>query len=261
MRDCEGFGLADTADGDLPEAQSRAVAARIREEIARRRVSRQRLADDAKISLSTLEKALAGRRPFTLATLVRLEQALDLPLRPASASESPATVGLAPEWLGAYSRAATTWLEGDYLTLRPSFEVPGAVYAYRTHIVWDEAASCLVFREAEREDAAFTQSGQVSLPNQSGHVHLMTNDRGQFRLITLGRPTIAGEMYGLISTLQAGAGGHLAPIAAPIALLPLRSEPSPRFGRVAPGDQAYPGYNAKLERVCRESFARLIGAG
>ena len=65
----------------LSEEQSRHVAALVREEIARRRISRQHLADKAKISISTLEKALGGRRPFTLATIVRLEEALGLSLR------------------------------------------------------------------------------------------------------------------------------------------------------------------------------------
>jgi transcriptional regulator with XRE-family HTH domain len=88
--------LTRTADGDLPEHQSRQVAARIREALARRRISRQRLADDAKISISTLEKALAGSRPFTLGTLVRIEQALGMSLRPAEApvaAEAPESLG------------------------------------------------------------------------------------------------------------------------------------------------------------------------
>jgi transcriptional regulator with XRE-family HTH domain len=246
--------LAQVVDGDLPEDESRVIAARVREALARRRISRQRLADDARISISTLEKALAGRRPFTLATLVRLEEALGAPLRPAEAAH-----GQAPEALGAYSRAAVTWLEGAYLTLRPSFESPGAVYAYRTEIAWDGPMSCLTFHESARQDAAFTQSGQVSLPNQSGHIHLHTNDRGQFRLITLGRPTIAGEMYGLLSTLHSGAGGHLTPVAAPIALTPLRATPSARFGRVSPGEEGYEVLRTRLDRVLGEAFARVMG--
>src|SRR4051812_23806749 len=144
----------------LSDAQSRAVAALIREELARRRISRQRLADQAKISISTLEKALAGRRPFTLATTIRLEEALGLSLRkaygdgtrePLSASE------LAPGNLGFYARPAVAWIEGTYLTLRPSFGDKDAIYAYRTDIGWDGASSSLIFRESERQDAAFTQ--------------------------------------------------------------------------------------------------------
>ena len=243
------------ADDDLSDDHSRIIATRVREELARRRSSRQRLADEAKISISTLEKALAGRRPFTLATLIRLEQALGVSLRPIE----PATAQ-APESLGAYSRAAVAWLEGDYLTLRPSFEDPHAVFAYRTAIAWEPSASCLVFREAARLDASFTQTGQVSLPNQSGHVYLTTNDRGQFRLVTLSRPTIAGELFGLLSTLQSGAGGHLTPVAAPIAYLPTGGRTAPTFGRVAPGDERYELYRDALRRVVRESFIRMVGA-
>src|SRR6187431_3722810 len=61
--------------------EGRTPAAIVLEELARRRLSRQQLAEMARISLSTLEKALSGRRPFTLATLVRLEQALGISLR------------------------------------------------------------------------------------------------------------------------------------------------------------------------------------
>lgn len=68
-------------DGQLSDEQSREIAETIREELARRRISRQALAEQAKLSLSTLEKALGGRRPFTLATTVRLEQALGVSLR------------------------------------------------------------------------------------------------------------------------------------------------------------------------------------
>jgi len=60
---------------EIEAGQSDAVALKVREELARRRLSRQWLADEARISISTLEKALAGRRRFTLGTVVRLEDA------------------------------------------------------------------------------------------------------------------------------------------------------------------------------------------
>ena len=246
--------MTNAADSDLDDVQSRAIAARIREELARRNQSRQRLADDARISISTLEKALAGTRPFTLGTLVKLERALEVSLRP-----TLLVAGQAPDSLGAYSRAAVAWLEGDYLTLRPSFEQADGFFAYRTSIFWDQGASCLSFSEAARQDSAFTQSGQVSLPNQSGHVYLFTNDHGQLRLITLGRATITGEMYGLLSTLQSGAGGHLFPVAAPIVFAPLRGRSDVRFGRFQPGDEPYGTYRTLLDRALQERFVRLVG--
>lgn len=247
-----------TAEADLPTELSQAIAARVREELARRRLSRQALADLARISISTLEKALAGRRPFTLATTIRLEEALGASLRaPVRATAAPPS-SLAPETLGAYSRTAVAWLEGQYLTLRPSFEDPEAVYAYRTEIAWDEASSSLAFREAAREDADFTQKGAVSLSNQSGHTYLVTNEQGQFRLIILGRPAIGGEMYGLLTTLQAGQGSHLTPAAAPIAFIPLRRVTDAAFGRIAAGGAHYDAYRATLARVTAKGFARFF---
>src|SRR2546425_13071994 len=103
-----------TAEKQLSDEQSRSVAAMIREELARRRISRQLLADQAKISISTLEKALSGRRPFTLATTIRLEQALGVTLRNNS-TPIPAAHGVAPDELGFYSRRAGAWIAGVYL--------------------------------------------------------------------------------------------------------------------------------------------------
>src|SRR3954462_9522921 len=102
-----GTMMAEVTDKQLSDAQSRSVASLVREELARRRMSRQRLADQAKISISTLEKALAGRRPFTLATTIRLEEALGVALRKSN-SHAPAPVtlapaSLAPSDLGSYS--------------------------------------------------------------------------------------------------------------------------------------------------------------
>src|SRR5216684_2034681 len=98
-----------TPDKQLSAEQSRQVAETIREEIARRRISRQSLAEQAKLSLSTLEKVLGGRRPFTLATTVRLEQALGVSLRKgldAAPAAAPVNGDVAPDGLGAYSRGA-----------------------------------------------------------------------------------------------------------------------------------------------------------
>jgi transcriptional regulator with XRE-family HTH domain len=251
-----------SSETDLSDEQSRAVAVLVREELARRRMSRQQLADDAKISISTLEKALSGRRPFTLATTIRLEQALGVVLRRASAAAhapaTPATGNLAPEDLGYYARSAVAWLEGDYLTLRPSFGDKNALYAYRTEIRWDETSSSLCFRESERRDAAFTQHGHVSIPNQSGHIYLVTNRQGQYRLIIVSRPAITGEMYGILTSLQVGRGAQLTPVAAPIVLVPMALAPNAQFGRLNLGDPLYDDYRAYLKRTVDEPYALFL---
>ena len=132
---------------------------------------------------------LGGRRPFTLATTVRLEQALGVSLRKTPDAPAPAAPNgngdIAPDGLGAYSRRAVAWIEGTYVTVRPSFGDKEAIFAYRTEISWDASASSLVFHESERQDAAYTQFGEVAVPNQSGHIYLVTNRHGQHRLITV----------------------------------------------------------------------------
>jgi transcriptional regulator with XRE-family HTH domain len=242
--------MAVAHDDELTEAESEAVAFAVREHLARRRMSRQRLADEARISISTLEKALGGSRPFTLATLVRLETALGVSLRPTARPAS------APKELGAYSRASVAWLERDYLTVRPSFEVKDAIYAYRTAIRWDDARGCLGFSEAERLDAPYAQKGVISLPNKSGHVYLHTNDEGQMRLAILSHPLITGQMYGVMSTLLSANGGHLVPVAVPFALVPMSEGLT--CGRVIPGDALYERYRAHLSRAMSEDFLRFI---
>src|SRR5881398_3254254 len=250
-----------TPEKQLSDEQSREIAETIREELARRRISRQSLAELAKLSLSTLEKVLGGRRPFTLATTVRLEQALGVSLRKTPEGPAPAAAvngEVAPDGLGAYSRRAVAWIEGTYVTVRPSFGDKDAIFAYRTEIAWDPAASSLVFHESERLDAAFTQYGEVAVPNQSGFIYLVTNRHGQHRLITVSRPTISGEMYGIITTLLAGRGSMLTPIAAPIAFLPIKNIPTPSVGRISSSDANYAVYRDHLRRTTDEPFALFL---
>src|SRR3954447_22249337 len=202
---------------ELSVEGSQSVALLVREELARRRLSRQWLADQAKVSLSTLEKALAGSRPFTLATVVRLEDALGKTLR-GLRSGGEAAAMFAPESMGTYTRPAVQWLEGSYLTPRPSFSESGAVFAYLTSIAWDDAKGHLVFSEASRTDSEYEQKGFVSFPSLSGAIYLVTISEGQYRVAILNRPSALG-LAGILLTLAAGEGAQLTPAAVPIALL------------------------------------------
>jgi transcriptional regulator with XRE-family HTH domain len=231
------------SSGDDSAAGAR-IALVIREELARQRLSRAALAAKARISLSSLEKALAGHRAFTMQSLVRLEEALGVPLRRAPES------AIAPDRLGSYARPAVAWITGSYFTIRPSLSDAAAVYAYRTDIVWDEAKSHLVFTEHDRVDTPFAQFGDVSIPHQSGYIYLVTNRQGQYRLAILARPAIGGEMYGLLATLQAVRGAHLMPLAAPLALIPMNLVPSTGvFGKISPGDANFERWRGHLARA------------
>lgn len=242
--------------GSQSDDESSATAMRIREELARRRLSRQWLADEARVSLSTLEKALSGQRPFTLATVVRLEGALGVALRPSKAPEQAAPdTGLAPEDMGAYSRAAVHWLEGEYLTLRRSFSEAESIFAYRTLIEWHEDTHCLSFSESSRLDRDFEQHGFVSFPHLSGHIYLVTNFEGQYRIAILGRPSRAGTLNGVLTTLAAGNGAQLIPASTPIALLPMSRRAEAEVGLIRPGDKCHIEYSEHVAAVRDRGYA------
>jgi len=243
---------------ELSVEGSQAVALIVREELARRRLSRQWLADEARVSLSTLEKALAGSRPFTLATVVRLEGALGTSLRHRPQADSAARP-FAPDTMGAYSRPAVQWLEGSYLTLRPSFSEVEAVFAYLTSIAWDEAQGHLVFSEAARTDSQYEQKGFVSFPSISGAIYLVTISEGQYRVAILNRPVGGGGMSGILLTLAAGEGAQLTPAAVPIALVPTRLSADPQVGVIRPGDECYAEYRECVKRVTERGYARFPG--
>jgi transcriptional regulator with XRE-family HTH domain len=245
--------------GSQTDEESSVTALRIREELARRRLSRQWLADEARVSLSTLEKALSGHRPFTLATVVRLETALGVALRGGKLPERhPDSATLAPDELGAYSRAAVHWLEGEYLTLRRSFSEPGSVYAYRTLIAWDEGGHCLAFHESSRLDQSFEQHGSVSFPHLSGHIYLVTNVEGQYRVAILGRPSPQGALNGILTTLAAGSGAQLTPASSPIALLPISRRSEAEFGLIRPGDKCHDEYAEHVAAVTEKGYALFL---
>jgi DNA-binding phage protein len=241
---------------ELSAERSEAVALLVREELARRRLSRQWLADHAKVSLSTLEKALAGSRPFTFATVVRLEDALGTRLREAPSSAMPGKMA-APDSMGGYVRPAVQWLEGTYLTLRPSFSEPGSVFAYLTAIAWDDGAGHLTFSEAARTDSEYEQKGFVSFPNLSGAIYLVTVFEGQYRVAILSRPVGRSAMSGILLTLAAGDGAQLTPAAVPVALLPTGGRKDIVVGVIRPGDEIFQEYRETVDRITQRGYARF----
>ena len=234
---------------------SESVALRVREELARRRLSRQWLADESRVSLSTIEKALTGRRPFTLATVVRLEDALGTTLRAEQHSDHAAPHSFAPESMGAYARPGVQWLEGEYLTLRPSFSEAGAIFSYLTSISWNDNLGHLVFSESGRLDSEFEQKGFVSFPNISGAIYLVTISSGQYRMALLNRPSGAGAISGILVTLASGQGAQLIPAAVPLVLSPLANRAEPDLGVVRSGDRCFDDYRDCVDRVTARGYA------
>lgn len=234
---------------------SDSVALRVREELARRRLSRQWLADESRVSLSTIEKALTGRRPFTLATVIRLEDALGTSLRSNQHRDHAAAHIYAPESMGAYARPGVQWLEGEYLTLRPSFSEAGAIFSYLTSISWNDDAGHLVFSESGRLDSEFEQKGFVSFPNISGAIYLVTVSSGQYRMALLNRPSSGGAISGILVTLASGQGAQLIPAAVPLVLIPLVNRAVPDLGVVRSGDRCFDEYHECVDRVTARGYA------
>lgn len=241
----------------MVEYEQQVVADRIRVELARRRLSRQALADKARISLSTLEKSLSGSRQFSLNTVIRIEDALETRLRHGSRPAPATHRDCAPERLGAYSHASVRWIEGDYLTLRAGFGSEGGIYAYRTSIHWDADLGHLIFAESDRVDEAYAQKGHVSMPRLSGHTYLVTEEEGQYRMAMLSRPTAGGRMYGLLSTLQVGAGSQLIPTGCPIVLLPQGTLDHEDTGNILESHRAHATYRDVLDSAIAKDFCRL----
>lgn len=99
----------------------------------------------------------------------------------------------------------------------------------------------------------------MSIPHQSGYIYLITSKSGQYRFIIVSRPTIAGEMFGILTTLQSGRGMSLMPVATPIILVPVKSlGGGPAYGRIEKGHPAYVKYKAYVTRALDEPFALLI---
>src|SRR4051812_35927322 len=151
-------GGDDSWQTELGREGGKRARRQVRGRLPRARLARQWLADEAKVSLSTIEKALSGRRPFTLATVVRLEDALGTSLRGQASQVQTGTKLFVPESMGAYARPAVQWLEGTYLTVRPSFSEKNAIFAYLTSIAWDTGRAHLTFSEAARTDIAWRSS-------------------------------------------------------------------------------------------------------
>lgn len=175
--------------------------------------------------MSQLEKLLSGSRPFSLPSLVKIEQALQTSLaQPLSTNatehERVAPSGIAPDELGAYTLASSRWIMLEYLSIRPLLRGNDEILAYRTTIYWHNDRGHLMFREDNRPIGWLCHAGDVSLPSQSGHIYLLTRAEGQFRLAILARRA-AGVLAGEQLTLVQNAAGQLAPASFTLVLMPI----------------------------------------
>ena len=226
----------------------------IRRELARKRLSRAGLAAAAGISLSSLEKGLSGARKFSTDTVVKLETSLGVSLLKQDAG--PLT---APDSLGGYARQSVAWLEGSYVTLRPSSKRAQDIVSYLTEISWNDDIGHLTFCENYRADKDYAQKGDVAVPHQSGHIYLVTNRHGQHRMMLLSRHGASGALHGLLLTLQQERGASLLPVTMPVVLLPVKKlEQPPVLGVITPENAGYAVLRAALDKTIDGGFAVML---
>lgn len=80
---------------------------------------------------------------------------------------------------------------------------------------------------------------------------------GRYRMMMLGRPTVQGTLYGVLSTLEVGHGSQLVPSVGPVVLMRLDRITDPEFGLIAPGKSAHRRYRAVLDEATAQDFVRI----
>lgn len=164
---------------------------------------------------------------------------------------------VAPTYMGAYSKAAVDHFIGSYLTLRPAFSVPGGIIAYRTDILWDPDWPSLLFEERERPDAPYSHRGRLYIPASSPFIHLVSLTKGAMRMVIVSQVDRAGEMRGIITTLNKQRASFL-PVSAPIVYAKREAFDADAFGDIREGSRLYAKYKAVLEETVAEGYARLV---
>ena len=231
----------------------------IRTALIEKKMTQAELADAADCHEKTIQNLLSGRavRDQTLFD-VCMVLGLDFDrLRGAWRGGSPPDAPAAPVHMGAYTRAAVDHYIGSYLTLRPSFSVPGGVMAYRTDIAWQDDIPGLIFQERDRPDQPYANRGHLHISTSSTYVHLVSASKGAMRMVVVSRPDATGQMLGLITTMHKQRA-HFVPVSAPIAYIPRQDFKECRLGEISGPEAVAAGYERVLRDTLDHGYARLI---
>jgi hypothetical protein len=165
--------------------------------------------------------------------------------------------GVAPVYMGAYTRAAVDHYIGSYLTLRRAFSKPDMIVAYRTDITWDPDWPSLLFQERDRPDAPYSHRGRLYIPSSSMFIHLVSLTKGAMRMIVVSQIDRAGEMRGLITTLNKQRA-TFTPVATPIVYARRDTFDADTLGEITPASPIYGGYKQALDDTLEQGYARLV---
>ena len=242
---------------------------RLRTAMVEKKLTQAQLADAADCHEKTIQNMLAGRsvRDQTLFD-VCMVLGLDFPaIRDAwhggaAAGAEPADLKgaggvVAPVYMGAYTRAAVDHYIGSYLTLRRSFTKPDVIVAYRTDVTWDPEWPSLLFQERDRIDAPYAHRGRLYIPASSMFIHLVSLTKGAMRMIVVSQLDRAGEMRGLITTLNKQRASFV-PVATPIVYCARPAFDDGELGEIAPGSAHHASFKRLLEDTVEQGYARLL---
>jgi hypothetical protein len=165
--------------------------------------------------------------------------------------------GVAPVYMGAYSRAAVDHYIGSYLTLRRAFSQPDTIVAYRTDISWDPDWPSLLFQETDRPDASYAHRGRLYIPASSSFIHLVSLTKGAMRMVVVSQLDRAGEMRGIMTTLNKQRATFI-PVATPIVYAQRASFDAESLGDIPAKRSAYAGYKRLLDDTVEQGYARLV---
>ena len=164
---------------------------------------------------------------------------------------------VAPVYMGAYTRAAVDHYIGSYLTLRRAFSKPDTIVAYRTDITWDPDWPSLLFQECDRPDAPYSHRGRLYIPSSSMFIHLVSLTKGAMRMIIVSQLDRAGEMRGLITTLNKQRA-NFTPVATPIVYARRDSIAAGCLGEIGTDSPFYKEYKALVDDTLDQGYARLV---
>lgn len=241
----------------------------VRTALVEKKMTQAELADASDCHEKTIQNLMGGRSVrdqtlFDVATVLGLDyQRLKETWSGSMSTLQPMELkgdggNVAPVYMGAYTKAAVEDFVGSYLTVRPAFAVPGALVAYRTDIVWDPEWPSLLFEERDRPDAPFSHRGRLYVPSSSMFIHLVSLTKGAMRMIVVSQVDRAGEMRGLVTTLNKQRA-TFTPVSAPIVYVKKSDFKASDMGEIGPKHSAFAGYKKLLDATIADGYAKLVG--
>ena len=251
---------------DIPPTREQALGA-LKTAMVEKKMTQFQLADAADCHEKTIQNLLAGRS-VREQTLFDVCMVLDLDFESIKVSWTgseaepiaPAgSTGIAPLYMGGYTREAVDHYIGGYLTIRPALDGSEDIVAFRTEFFWSDLAHALCFREQDRPDAAYSHRGHLYIPSSSMFIHLVSLTKGAMRMILVSQIDQFGKMRGIITTLNKAIGAAFTPVAAPIVYERHEEFSDVCFGAIPPDHKDYPRYKAMLDETVEQSYIRLVG--